>query len=298
MRESRLFKIIYILLQKRRVSAPELAEKLEVSVRTVYRDLDALSGAGIPVYSTTGRNGGVQLLDTFILRNALFSDSEKQTLLTALQSVSALTGGRQTALIEKLSALFNAQADDWLEIDLTRWGNETADNAKFARLKQAAIERKAVSIDYVNAYGGRRTRKIYPLKLRFKAKDWYLKAYYTEKNAFRLFKFNRILSCVVLDEVFTPLTFPDDPAAESESCEKIVLRFPKEAAYRVFDEFSNDQVQATENGDWIVTAFLPVDAWLVGYLLSFGSSVEIIEPDSLRSVVTAEAEKIIAKNKP
>lgn len=298
MKESRHFQIIYILLQKGRVTAPELAEKLGVSVRTIYRDVNALSGAGIPVYVTTGRNGGVRILDTFILRKALFSETEKRTLITALQNLSAITGGDRTALSAKLSALFNTRAEDWLEIDFARWGNESSDNAKFERIKKAASERKALSIEYVSAYGERKTRKIFPLKLCYKAKDWYLKAYCAEKNAFRLFKFNRILADTVLDEGFASLEYPDETAAGCESCEKITLRFPKETAYRVYDEFTDEQVRETEGGSLTVTASLPVDAWLIGYLLSFGGSVDVIEPEYLRGVLASEAGKIVEKNKP
>lgn len=298
MKENRHFRIIYLILQKGRVTAPELAEKLEVSVRTIYRDINALSGAGVPICVTTGRNGGVRILDTFILSKALFSDSEKQALLTALQNLSAMTGAAQESLLSKLSALFRTQPESWLEIDFARWGNEPSDNAKFERIKTAVIERKTLTIVYAGSSGERRTRKIEPLKLSYKAKDWYLKARDAESGAFRLFKLNRILSYAVLDGKFEPTEYPAEPAGLPERCEPVRLRFPKETAYRVYDEFSNDQVRETETGELIVTAVLPVDDWLVGYLLSFGASVDVIEPKSLRRVLAREAAKILKKNKP
>ena len=122
MKENRHFRIIYALLRQGRMTAPELAEELDVSVRTIYRDIDALSGSGIPVYVTTGRNGGIQLLDSFILRKALLSGDEKTTLLTALESLSKMTGGGHHDLLMKLSALFNARAESLMEIDFSRWG--------------------------------------------------------------------------------------------------------------------------------------------------------------------------------
>lgn len=90
MKESRLFKIIYYILENGRITAPELAEKFEVSVRTIYRDIDVISSAGIPIYVTTGRNGGIQILENYVLDKAFFSEKEKQDILSALQSVLAV----------------------------------------------------------------------------------------------------------------------------------------------------------------------------------------------------------------
>ncbi|WP_317437601.1 HTH domain-containing protein [Thomasclavelia spiroformis] len=87
MKESRLFRIIYHLMENGKSTAPELAEKLEVSVRTVYRDIDIISSAGVPIYVTTGRNGGIQIADSFVLDRLLLSDKEKEDIITALRSV-------------------------------------------------------------------------------------------------------------------------------------------------------------------------------------------------------------------
>lgn len=298
MKENRHFRIIYALLRQGRMTAPKLAEELDVSVRTIYRDIDALSGSGIPVYVTTGRNGGIQLLDSFILRKALLSGDEKTTLLTALESLSKMTGGGHHDLLMKLSALFNARAESLMEIDFSRWGNEASDTVKYERIRKAAFERKALSIVYVSSWGKRKTRKIYPLKLSYKAKDWYLKARCAETEAFRLFKINRILACEVLNEEFAPLEYPEETASVPESCEEITLRFPKEFAWRVYDEFTEGQIRETRDGELTVTAVMPVDGWLVGYLLSFGAAVDVIRPGFLRGVLAREAAKIMAKNKP
>lgn len=166
MQESRLFKIIYYLLDKGHATAPELAAKFEVSVRTIYRDIDALSGAGIPVYAETGRNGGIYLMNDFVLDRAVLSEREKQ----------------------------------------------------------------------------------------------------------------------------------ESPSRQEEV--SIMLRFPKEMAYRIYDEFDKSQVERQENGDFIVSAQMPEDGWLIGFLLSFGSQVEILSPAHLRDVVAEQARLIYEKNKP
>ena len=298
MKESRLFKIVYYILEKGRVTAPELAEKFEVSVRTIYRDIDVISSAGIPIYASTGRNGGIQILDNYVLEKALFSDKEKQDMLSALQSLSVVDNTYERELLTKLSALFNTTSENWFEVDFGRWGNKTQDNAKFELLKKAAIMHKVVNIVYVSSYCKKTTRKIHPLKLFYKSKEWYVKAYCTDKNDFRLFKINRIVECELLDENFTPVDFPNLQDTEQNTYNKIVLRFPKEMAYRIYDEFKEDELTEQENGNFIATAYMPEDAWLIGYLLSFGAYVEIIEPTYLRKILFDEAKKICEKNKP
>ena len=123
MQESRLFKIVYYLLDKGRATAPELAEKFEVSVRTIYRDIDALSGAGIPVYAEAGRNGGISLMDHFVLDKAILSGEEKQEVLALLQSLHTMRDTDGDRTLQKLSALFQADAESWLEVDFSGWGS-------------------------------------------------------------------------------------------------------------------------------------------------------------------------------
>lgn len=298
MKESRLFKIVYFILEKGRVTAPELAEKFEVSVRTIYRDVDVISSAGIPIYVTTGRNGGIQILDNYVLEKTFFSDKEKQDILAALQSLSVVDNTYEREILTKLSALFNTHSENWFEVDFGRWGSKTQDNAKFELLKKATINHKVVVIVYVNSYCKKTTRKIHPLKLLYKSKEWYVKSYCTEKDDFRLFKINRIVECELLDEDFVPVDFPDLQDTEQNTYNKIVLRFPKEMSYRVYDEFNDNEVTVQKNGDLIAASYMPEDSWLIGYLLSFGTYVEVIEPAYLREILSNEAKKIYEKNKP
>lgn len=298
MKESRLFRIVYYLLDKGHATAPELAEKFEVSVRTIYRDVDVISSAGIPVYVTTGRNGGIQILDSYILEKSMFSDKEKQDLLAALQSLSVIDSTYETEMLTKLSALFNIRSENWFEVDFSRWGRRSRDNDKFGLLKDAVINHRAVSILYAGSHGTQTKRKIHPLKLLYKAKEWYIKAYCTDRQDFRIFKFNRITDLTLLDEHFPPVDFPDMQEAPESTYNKITLKFPKEMAYRVYDEFEADNIVEQEDGALTVSAEMPEDAWLTGYLLSFGTHVEVLEPAYLRQVLSKTAKRIYEKNKP
>lgn len=298
MSNSRLFKIIYYLLEKKQATAAELAAEFEVSIRTIYRDVEALSGAGIPIYAEAGRNGGIRLLDNFVLDKAILSETEKEEILTALQSM-LITGSMPEikGILTKLTALFNLNASNWLEVDFSRWGGRHEDNQKYENIKSAVIRRNAVKITYAGSSGKISTRKAYPLKLSYKSRAWYVKAYCTEKNEYRIFKLNRILDSEVLDETFPYHPFPEQSPVHQQKYKQIILRFPKEAAYRVYDEFDRTEVKIQENGDLLVSAKMPEDMWLVGYLLSFGTQVEIIEPLYLKNMIAEQAKQIYEKNK-
>lgn len=310
MQESRLFRILYYLLDKGRATAPDLAKRFEVSTRTIYRDIDALSGAGIPVYAEAGRGGGICLMNHFVLDRAVLTEAEKQDILSALQNVAAAgnKGGEET--LEKLSALFRIQAENWYEVDFARWGVSTGDHEKFELLKKAVLTHRRVKILYAASGHEKTCRTVEPLKLLYKSKSWYLKAYCLEKEALRLFKLNRILEWEVLEESFVPGTFPEAALRpESQQSElqqselqqqeipQVILSFPGEMAYRVYDEFDSSQIQELENGSLLTTAPMPVDEWLIAFLLSFGDRVEIIEPVCLKAVLAERALKIYEKNR-
>lgn len=325
MQESRLFKIVYYLLEKGRATAPELAERFEVSVRTIYRDIDALSGAGVPIYTEAGRNGGIRLMEHFVLDRAVLTDGEKIEILSALQNAGAAGNEAGKMAFEKLSALFRMQTENWYEMDFSRWGVQTGDNEKFEKLKTAILSRRRVEILYAGAGREKKKRTVEPLKLSYKSRAWYLKAWCTEKEDFRLFKLNRILEWKLLEEVFTPRRFPEPEGAPMPECDlpqeavsqtapdsaphldfvlsaapepsEIILSFPGEAAYRVYDEFDIGQIEERGDGRLIVAAPMPADEWLIDFLLSFGAQVEVIEPVSLKPVLAERALEIYKKNR-
>lgn len=297
MQESRLFKIVYHLLDKGRATAPELSEKFEVSVRTIYRDIDALSGAGIPIYTEAGRNGGIYLMNDFVLDKAVLTEEEKREILAALHSTNSTNNIDNRQILQKLSAIFNVSSESWLEVDFSKWGNNGMDNAKFELLKSAIIHQRCVKITYANSYGRISERIVQPLKMSYKSMSWYLKAYCTEKQDYRIFKLTRMIELEVLSDTFCKKLFPELDEMAGQVYRTIVLRFAKEISYRVYDEFDNTQISTDKNGDLIVSVKMPEDEWLIGYLLSFGTQVDIIEPLYLKDIVAKQAKGIYEKYK-
>lgn len=297
MSDSRLFRMLYYLLDKRKATASEMAEEFEVSQRTVYRDIETLSSAGIPIYTEPGRNGGIYLLQDFILDRAILSEREKQEILAAVQSISAIGSSSGKEIFAKLSALFHVNTENWLEVDFSRWGKEDCDHSKFELLKTAVIRHKAIKIVYESTNSERSERVVHPLKVAYKSREWYLKAFCLERQDFRIFKLNRILKLELLEQTFVPETYPEPENNPPHTYPRIVLLFAKEIAYRVYDEFDESRIERQKNGDLKAFAEMPVDEWLIGYLLSFGPQVEIIEPEYLRKVLAEQAQAVYEKNK-
>ena len=129
----------------------------------------------------------------------------------------------------------------------------------------------------------------------FRSMAWYLKAYCTKKQDYRIFKLTRIIDLEVLTEGFCKSPFPELGETLEQSYNTIVLRFPKNMSYRVYDDFDTTRVSKTKNGDLIVSVEIPEDEWLIGYLLSFGTQVDIIEPAYLKDIVAEQAKNIYEK---
>ncbi len=295
MAQNRLFAILYLLLQNRRMTAQALAERLEVSVRTIYRDVDALSAAGIPVCTTPGQGGGVYLMDHFVLDRAAFSVKEQRQLLTALQSIPAGTGEEADQVREKLSGLFQRQEPDWLQVDLSRWGSGAAGHARFDLLRQAILSRRQVVFTYFSSSGQVSRRRLFPARLVFKGHAWYLQGFCLEKEDYRTFRLTRMAEIQVLEEPVNRLLAP--PPIEGEGppapfCTELRLCFSPYLAYRVYDEFDESCITREADGSLLVAVTMPEDGWLYGHLLSYGLGVTVLSPARLRRQLGLLARKI------
>lgn len=294
MQTNRLFEIIYALLDRQSMTAKELAERLEVSARTIYRDVEILSGAGVPVYMSKGKGGGISLLPDFVLNKAILTDEEKLNILSALKAVSALhPTGTDTAL-QKLNAVFGGNNPDWIEVDFSSWTNANAEKLVFHQIKSAILERKAVSFVYANGKGEKSTRTVLPLKLGFKGQAWYLFGYCTEKQDNRFFKLTRIKELTVLDQSFSQKApeqiFTEDNVFQEEYI-TLRLKLSQRMAFRVYDEFTS--FEQMEDGSFIVETLYPKGEWLFGYVASFGEDCEVLAPEYAREHVTRKLEKTL-----
>ena len=161
MQINRLLEIVYVLLRQKTVTAKELAEKFEVSQRTIYRDVDTLSLAGIPVYTEKGKGGGISLLPEFVVSKSILSESEQNEILSALHGLSNIKTVETNQVLQKLSAVFNKTAVSWLEVDFTDWSFRGG--KEFNDFKTAILERRIAEFDYYSAYGEFTHRRVEPI---------------------------------------------------------------------------------------------------------------------------------------
>ena len=284
MKDNRLFRILYYILEKEKVTANELAEKFEVSVRTIYRDIDSISSVGVPIFTTQGKGGGIKIDNEFILNKSLFDANEKEQIIAALQGLEKTNEAYKSELITKLSALFKIKNSNWIEIDFTSWGSNNTYQDLFNALKTVIINKNIIFFLYNSSKGEKINRKVKPIRLLFKEQDWYLYAFCLLRNNFRYFKLSRIKDLEVLainyEDNFENVVLKKE--LKYENIVNIKLKFDKSVAFRVYDEF-NEAIEEDEKGNLYVEIKIPNNYKLYNYIFSFGSNVEILEPKEIRN---------------
>ncbi len=294
MKNSRLFEILYRLVEKRSVTAKELARRLEVSERTIYRDIDALSAAGIPVFTRKGQGGGIRLMEQFVLDKALLSREEQDEILFALQAILATGGARERDTLSRVSSLFRREGGDWLEVDFTDWGSGAAERENFALVKRAVLERRPLSFTYYSSAGERSRRTAEPARLVFKSGCWYLSAFCQTRRDWRIFRLVRMEDLALEEGTYSIRQPPERlEAPMPKDCRGVDLRllFAPSAAWRVRDYFHPREITSQSDGSLLVKCAFPEDQWLLSFLLSFGGQLEVLAPDYWRDILKEEIKK-------
>ena len=298
MKINRLLEITLILLNKKSVTAQELAERFEVSTRTIYRDVDELSAAGVPVLTNKGSGGGISLMENFAINKAMFTEHERDSVLLALKTLQATHYPEIDAIVEKIGAVFkNAAAADWVHIEFSPWGSGPNEENKFLNIKQAILETKVVAFDYINADGILSRRQVEPMQLDFKGQAWYLWGYCKTRRDFRTFRISRIRNLSITDEGFKRRTLEsvkdEEPAVKPKNLVTLKLRFQPENLYRVYDDYDQERITRNKDGTYDVTVTFPEDEWVYGYIMSFGDRVEVLEPPHIRDIIKKRMQKAL-----
>ena len=280
------------------MTAKELAERFGVSTRTIYRDVDVLSLAGIPIYTEKGRHGGISLLPDYVLNKSILSEREQNEILTALQSLSLVGDGEAGQVLKRLSSIFNKTVVNWLEVDFSDWSFRNGDI--FDGLKVAILEHRIAEFDYFSSYGEKTYRRIEPIQLWFKSRAWYIKGFCLTRQDVRHFKLSRMNNLIVTDENFIQrdlLASPPAPSPDSRHRPDVTMRLhiQPEMAYRVYEEFTEDMVEKLPDGSYIATVTWMEDNWVYGFILSFGEYIEVLEPEHIRQTIKEKSQKIVGK---
>ena len=291
---NRLFEIIYILLERKKVTAKELAEKFEVSTRTIYRDIDLLSASGIPIYAVKGKDGGISILDNYVLDKSLLSEEEQNQILFSIQAMKKINGQDEKDILNKMSRLFNKKVDDWIKVDFSNWGKEALQDKRFDMIKTAILDKKLIEFTYYNSNSEKTKRIVEPLQIYFKDKSWYLIVYCRVKNDYRIFKMARMKELKLCNEHFER-EIPNEYEDKSIDFKTILLELEisNKLAYRVYDEFENEEITKNKDGNFIIKVEYPENEWIYGYILSFGEYIKVISPESIKDIIKKKAQKIL-----
>ena len=304
MKIDRLVSIIMILLDQERVGAQELAEQFEVSPRTIYRDIDAINLAGIPVRAISGVNGGFEIMPQFKIDRKVFSTADLSAILMGLSSLSGMMRGDELvhALAKVRSFIPASQAKDvelrsnQVLIDLSPWTGSKTVQSNLERIQTALLENRLLSFEYLNHDGNKTARTAEPYRLVLKNSLWYWQGYCYARNDFRLFKLSRMSNLQVLTETFVPrehpkpqLDFSDAAAARQTT---ITLRIHKSILERVLDYICSEDIKPDGEEHYIVRYPLIENDFYYGMLLSFGDKCECIEPPHVRAEMKRRAEAI------
>lgn len=288
-----------LLLHKRKVTARELAEYFEVSIRTVQRDMETLSRAGIPLYGDVGKQGGYQLTENYRMDRSFLTQQEMDTLVTMLNGFKdALFSDSIRTILEKMGGIgADPTVQGNLLIDMAPWGEDHDFRKTLNNINRYIENRRLISFEYYDLNNQRTIRQVEPYRIILKSNSWYLYGYCRLRNEYRLFKILRIFQMVEESERFNKR---DDSGSHSRNANREVkrestamcLKFSPEVKGRIPDFF--DVKKATEDDSGFITfnVSFPIDEWLVSIFLGFGDGLEVIEPESLRIEMTDRIKKM------
>lgn len=292
MKNERLFEILLYLIEKKDTTASELANHFNVSIRTIYRDIDSLSVANIPIYTTSGNKGGIHLMKNYTLDKTHFTANEREDILLALKTIQSIPSFSSESTLKKINTIFQLpqQTDSWLEVNFSRWGTDSIfDNELFQKIKDNILLKKQIKIEYANATGEFTERIVEPIKLIFRFKNWYLYAYCHKRNDYRLFKLKRIASICPTrkhcDHTYEYLPYSYDSSALEETEIDFVAIFPKKVAHYLYDIFLPTNIEMLSSEELKVSAKVNDNDWFRSFLLFFGPNIKILEPQGLTSAI-------------
>lgn len=295
MKIDRLVSIIMILLNKERIGAQKLADMFEVSPRTIYRDIDAINMAGIPIRSTSGVGGGFEIMQNYKIEKNVFSIADLSTILMGLTSLSDVVRGDElrNALAKIKSFIPADRAKDielranQIRIDLSPWIGNRSIQLYLKIIKTALQESRLLSFEYVAHRGERTTRTVEPYQLVLKNNHWYFQGYCYKRNDFRLFRLSRISNLQIEKETFIPRDFPKTSLDFEEIFEnvpiRIKLRVHKSVMDRVLDYCPYEHFSPAGDEYYIVDFPFIENDYNYDILLSFGTKCECLAPLHIRT---------------
>jgi predicted DNA-binding transcriptional regulator YafY len=300
MKLERLLGIIMLLLNQKNITAKTLASRFSVSIRTIQRDMEVLSVAGIPILSTTGPSGGYSLLDNYTINKTFLKKEELRLLTDLLNGLEKIISGTEVRyLSDKIKAISGEEIsliNQHIRFDFIPWLPQHSIKEKLEELSKAILNHEILEITYRDQKGNKTLREVEAYQLWMKDYAWYVYCFCFERKDFRAFKINRIEAVKSLGQYFNPREFIiEDPFRSLKGkLIPIKLKFNLTAIGRLEDYFSFEDTKYYEDYIMIETLY-PDDEWLDQILLSFGKAVEVISPSHIITRIKEQAFSIYQK---
>lgn len=298
-----MIRILMTLLTKRKITAQEIADRYDISVRSVYRYVEELSVSGIPVDVKRGRYGGITVPDTFKLPAGYFTREEYASAINALNAWATQMGDKEA--LSAAEKLVRQQKIDKREmavcgnviVDGGAWGDMGKFSEKMKTCEKAVNDSLALEIDYLSRGGEHSRRIIDPHVLILKQNVWYVYAFCHTKQEFRTFKIARIKKAWFTGSTFEKKVIlkddiPLDFYYSNEQLTDVILEIEPSALADVEEWLGIDEVEPRGNA-LIAQISLPDDRFLVNKILSYGGAVKVIAPQSLEERVKEAARRIL-----
>ncbi|MDL2276915.1 YafY family transcriptional regulator [Breznakia sp. OttesenSCG-928-G09] len=305
MKIDRLISIIFILLDRKKISARELAAIFEVSTRTIYRDIDTLTMAGVPIITTVGSEGGISILEDYKVQKHYFSSLDLSTLLLGLHSVSpTLTMEEESSALSKIKNLIPkelyAEVEDKMSkisIDLTTWTSNNQTSKSFKKVKKAIDTTKIINFAYYDRNGKASQRSIEPYRLVMKDTSWYVQGYCLLRKQARVFRLSRMEN-IVLTETFKKREITFEPLNGKkwigDKLFIIKLCVDVSARERIVERCGEEAITQVKGNKMYVDFPFVDDDYGYSLLLSFGESCECLEPEYVREKLVDKVKKVLA----
>lgn len=301
MKIDRLIGIITILLQKDKVTAPELAERFEVSRRTIGRDIEDICKAGIPIVTTQGSGGGISISDHYKIDKTLLKEEEIQAIFSGLKgidSVSKTSHFHQIA--EKLSGKnYVIEEEDIILIDLASHYQKPL-TQKIEMIRNAIRAKQQITFTYYYEKG-ESVRCMEPYRLVFQWSSWYVFGYCIDREDFRLFKLNRLWKLQILEQKFVPRRVPEQELQFDDYFKRNTIHlkalFAQSEKFRLIEEYGVDSYHETHTGELLLECDFASYQHMQSWIFSFGDKVSILEPQELSEEQRRQAENILKNHK-
>lgn len=293
MKLDRLIGIITTLQQKGKVTAPYLAEKFEVSKRTINRDIETICLAGIPIVTEQGAGGGISIMKGFSLDTTVFTEEELRSVFVGLKTLDSVSKDSKSAMLtEKIGGVIPLEEN--MLIDLSSFYKDSL-SEKIELLKKAIDSRKRVTFKYYYEKG-EETKLIEPALVVFKWSNWYIFGFCPERDAFRMYKLTRLWELSVTGEPFEPRMIPEETLCFNGATEdkmSVAALYESSEKFRLVDEYGPYSFRAAEDGRLYSELGFRSEESALRWFLSFGSKVEILSPEPFRRTFNNELRRTL-----